>query len=475
MLSCGDETDPVPAEDDDEPNEDVVPDENGFVVLDEAGVALNYRNHCGGCHGQSFESFVERDWTYGNTIQEIRNSIEFGYSQNGMPAYSSVFSDSELDDLSNFILREIHGRTLADIQAENPDLSGTITSEDLNFRVETITEDIDGVPWGMVQLPDGGDFLVTVRSGTLLRITSEGTISEVSGLPNIVAEGQGGLLGITLHPDFESNSYIYFSYSSEDPTNSSASTTAVGRGRLQGNNLSNTEEIFVALPYTWSTGHYGSRLLFDENNYLYVTVGDRGERDEAQELSNGHGKVHRIMDDGQIPTDNPFYNTQDAIQSIYSYGIRNPQGFTLHPETGVLWEGEHGPQGGDEINTITSGNNYGWPAITYGIDYDGSIISEFTEMEGMEQPMHYWTPSIAPCGMTFASSSFYGDWENDLFVGSLKFEYVHRVIMNGDQVIGHEELLNDVGRVRDVHMGNDGYMYILVQEPGRLLRIVSEQ
>lgn len=357
---------------------------------------------------------------------------------------------------------------------DDPVADDIITSDDLNFRLEIITENISGIPWGMAQLPNG-DFLVTERSGKLYRITESGTLTEVTGLPDLVSNTQGGLLDIVLHPDFANNSYIYISYTSPDPINPGQTATAVARTQLSGNSLIQTEEIFTALPYFPTEHHYGSRLQFDQQGYLYISVGERAFRDVfPQALDNAHGKVHRIMDDGQIPADNPFINEPGAITSIFAYGMRNPQGLTIHPVTGEIWQGEHGPQGGDEINIIEAGNNYGWPEITYGINYDGTPISNFTALPGMEQPVHYWTPSIAPCGMTFLSGSLYGSWQNDLFVGSLKFQYLHRLKMSGNSVIGHEELLNDIGRLRDVYVGNDGYMYILVEGPGRLIRLVPE-
>ncbi|WP_203258550.1 PQQ-dependent sugar dehydrogenase [Hyunsoonleella ulvae] len=455
--------------------QDDIQEEEEEVVADLTKAAINYTNHCGGCHGQKFESFIERQWLYGNASVDIANSITVGYESNGMPAYENTFSPQEIKDLADYILQEIEGKTKADIEVENPNLSGTIESDDLIFRLETITNQIDGVPWGMVQLPNG-DFLVTQREGNLFRVTSKGVISEISGTPNVVAQGQGGLLDVMLHPDFENNTYIYLSYSSPNPNNSNQRTTAVARGRLSGNTLEGVQEIFTALPYLTSGNHFGSRLVFDNAGYLYVTVGDRGNRDTyPQALDNGVGKVHRLMDDGTVPTDNPFYNMQDHEWSVFSYGVRNPQGLTKHPVTGAIWEGEHGPQGGDEINILDSGNNYGWPTITYGINYNGTPITDQTEMAGMEQPIHYWVPSIAPCGMDFLSGNFYGKWQNDLFVGSLKFRYLHRLKMDGNVVTGHEELLNDIGRVRDVHMGKDGYMYVLVEGPGRLIRLVPEQ
>ena len=464
MVGCNDQADsPLPVEN---PTSEIIDVEQAI---------LNYRNHCGGCHGQNLESFVERQWIYGSSQESVLNSIKVGYEENGMPAYEATFSEEELRDLTNYILSEIQGKTKEMLEAENPDLSGLIKSNDLAFRLETLTEEIPGVPWGIEQLPNGR-FLVTERGGKLFLIGDDEDMVEITGVPDVVSKGQGGLLDVIIHPDFENNSFVYLSYASINPGNPSEQSTAVARARLSGDRLEQVEEIFTALPYLSTTRHYGSRLVFDREGYLYVSVGDRGRRDEyPQTLDNFLGKVHRILDDGQIPQDNPFYNSQEAIGSIYGYGMRNPQGLTIHPVTGVIWEGEHGPRGGDEVNMLAAGNNYGWPVISYGINYDGSTFTDLTEKEGMEQPIHYWTPSIAPCGMTFLSGDFYGNWKNDLFVSSLKFEYLHRLKMDGNVVTGHEELLKDIGRVRDVHMGRDGYMYIVAESPGRLIRLIPEQ
>ncbi len=467
LLSCNSSTDP------ESPEEEVIDPVDDPV--ESVGAALNYRNHCGGCHGQNMSSFVEREWTYGNSSEEVVQSITNGYTDNGMPAYGATFSEQEIQELTDYILTEIEGKTLAMLEEENPDLSGLISSDDLSFRLETLTDEIPGVPWGLEQLPNG-DILVTERGGRLFLVQNNGVLVEVTNLPDIVSEGQGGLLDVIIHPDFENNSLVYLSYSRANPNNGSQLATAVARGILSGNSLSQVEIIFTALPYVDSGAHFGSRLVFDNNGYLYVSVGDRGRRDTyPQALDNAIGKIHRIHDDGQIPTDNPFYNTSGAVNSIFTYGTRNPQGMSIHPETGAVWEGEHGPQGGDEINLLEAGDNNGWPVISYGINYDGTTFTDLTELDGMEQPVHYWTPSIAPCGMTFVSGDFYGNWRNDLFVGSLKFEYLHRLKMNGNEVVGHEELLDGIGRVRDAQMGRDGYLYLVVEGPGRLIRLVPEQ
>lgn len=459
------------SEDDKDPIEE--PEE---VELTQEVVANLYRTNCGGCHGQRFESFIERDWAYGNSSDQVYASIRDGYAENGMPAYGAVLNEEEIEAIAAYILTEIEGKTQEMLLEENPDLSGIIESDDMDFRLEELTDEINEVPWGLVQLPDGS-LLVTGKSGNLYRITTDKTLESISisGLPTMYNEGQGGLLDITIHPDFAENNFIYFTYSKTDPTNEYMHTTATARGVLAGNALTGIEDIFVALPYFGTGHHFGSRLQFDNDGYLFVTVGDRGNRDVfPQDLTTMAGKVHRIHDDGTIPTDNPFFNGDDPTGTIYSYGIRNPQGLCRHPVTGDIWEGEHGPRGGDEINIIGSGNNYGWPVITYGINYDGTPITDQTEMAGMEQPIHYWVPSIAPAGMDFVAGDLYNGWTNDLFVGALSASYLHRLIMNGNEVVGHEELLQGIGRIRDVEMGSDGYLYIAVENPGRVFRIVPE-
>ena len=467
MISC---TNDSP----DSPLPEKEPD-SGSEIIDREKTALNYRNHCGGCHGQNLSSFVERQWNYGDSHEAVLNSIKQGYTNNGMPAYGATFSEQEVKDLTNYILFEIEGKTKEMLEKDNPGLSGLIKSDDLSFRLETITDKIPGTPWGIEQLPNG-EILVTELGGKLFLVKNNRELVEITGVPDVVPSGQGGLMDVLIHPDFINNSFVYLSYAGVNPNNASERTTTVARAKLSGNKLEQLEKIFTALPYLGTNHHYGSRLLFDREGYLYVSVGDRGHRDDyPQKLDNYLGKIHRLQDDGQIPNDNPFYGEQGAIGSVFTYGSRNPQGLTLHPVTGAIWEGEHGPQGGDEINILETGNNYGWPLISYGINYNGTSFTNITEEKGMEQPIHYWTPSIAPCGMAFVSGDYYGKWGNDLFVSSLKFEYLHRLKMSGSVVVGHEKLLEGIGRVRDVHIGKDGYIYITVQGPNRLIRLVPEQ
>ena len=328
---------------------------------------------------------------------------------------------------------------------------------------ETIVPDLN-IPWGFVFLPDGS-MLINEKAGELIHFKN-GKSVEVSGLPDIYVRGQGGLMDIVLHPKFKENNFVYFSYASSAGAGEGGNTT-IARAKFNNQILTDWEVLYKAEPNTRRGQHFGSRLVFDNNGYLYFTIGDRGNRDvNPQDITRDCGKVYRINDDGTIPTDNPFFNTQNSKKAIYSYGHRNPQGMILHPKTGAIWTHEHGPKGGDEINIIESGKNYGWPVISYGVNYSGTKFTEITEKEGMEQPLHYWVPSIAPSGMAFIDSDKYGDWNGNLLVGSLKFRYLDMCTIKNNKVVKEERLLNGIGRVRCVEQGPDGYIYVGIENLG---------
>ncbi len=281
-------------------------------------------------------------------------------------------------------------------------------------------------------------------------------------------------MDIELHPDYKENGWIYISYGSASESSSGGNTTLL-RARLNGLVLTDQEVIFKAFPETKKGQHWGGRIEFDQMGYLYLSVGDRGSRDvNPQSLGNHCGKVHRLHDDGMIPEDNPFVGQDGAIESIFTYGHRNPQGMALHPVTGEIWTHEHGPRGGDELNIIRKGNNYGWPVITYGINYSGSKITDETSRPGMEQPITYWVPSIAPCGMTFVTSDKYPSWKGDILVGSLRFNYLHLCEIENNKVVNQEKVLNGFGRMRTVRQGPDGYIYISVEGKGIFKLVPAE-
>jgi glucose/arabinose dehydrogenase len=320
------------------------------------------------------------------------------------------------------------------------------------------------IPWGMAFLPDGS-MLVTEIKGTLFHIEN-GKKKVVSGVPAVLARGQGGLLDVVLHPQYEKNQWVYLSYS-EPGSEENTANTAIIRARFNGSALTDTSVIYRGIPTTSRAYHYGSRICFDKEGYLYFTIGDRGDHFvNPQDLTRDGGKVYRIKDDGTIPVDNPFYNMEDARKAIYSFGHRNPQGMVMHPETGQIWAHEHGPQGGDEINIIERGANFGWPVISYGINYDNTILTDQTKMEGMKQPIYYYKPSIAPSGMAFVSSDRYPEWKGNLLIGSLRFQYLERVVLKDNQVVYREKILPDEGRVRDVRLAPDGFIYVAVEGKG---------
>lgn len=335
-----------------------------------------------------------------------------------------------------------------------------ITSQQQRFRVVPVVQGLEH-PWGMAFLPDRR-ILVTERPGRLRLIDNGALVAEpIQGLPdNIVAEGQGGLLDIATHPDFADNQWVYLSYSG---AGEGGVNTEVARGRLRGRELVDLEVIFAAQPKTHGSAHFGSRLLFGPDGYLYITLGDRYHAMRQAQDPNDHlGTTVRLHDDGRVPQDNPFVGRPDARPEVFTYGHRNVQGMALHPETAAVWIHEHGPQGGDEINILRPGANYGWPAITYGIDYSGAIISEDTHAPGMEQPVIYWNPSIAPSGMTFYTGERFPEWQGDVFVGALKFQLIVRLELEGDEVVAQERLLQgQLGRIRDIQQGPDEYIYIL--------------
>jgi len=352
--------------------------------------------------------------------------------------------------------------------------AGIHNTEKLSFQVEGFVAGFE-VPWGMAFMPDER-MLVTDQIGDLWVVSSDGKDKvKVSGqIPAVRAKGQGGMMDVEIHPNFINNSYIYLSFSD---IFENKSHTVLVRAKLVDNKLIDTKTIFKADEkyYTKKSHHFGSRILFDDEGYLFFCVGDRGDRDQAQSLAMPNGKMYRLNDDGSIPIDNPFYNTEGSIKSIWSYGHRNPQGLALHPISREIWEAEHGPKGGDEINIVSKGHNYGWPVITYGRNYSGTIISEYTHKEGMDQPVFHWTPSIAVCGIIFYKGNKFPEWNNNLLATSLKFERLHRVEMDGLNMVKDEIIYEAGSRVRDVEIGPDGLIYVALEDPGRIVRLLPYQ
>ncbi len=333
-----------------------------------------------------------------------------------------------------------------------------------NQHTHTVVVDNLNIPWSFTFLPDKS-ILIVEKDGRLLHY-KDGATSEIKNTPTVYNRGQGGFLDIELHPDYGTNGWIYFSYASSEG-NEKGGQTAIMRAKLKNGALTDNELLYKASPNTTKGQHFGSRIVFDDDDYLYFTIGDRGQRDiNPQDITKDGGKVYRLHDDGRIPSDNPFTNETHSKKAIYSFGHRNPQGMTIHPETRAIWTHEHGPRGGDEINIIQAGKNYGWPVISYGVNYSGTKFTDITEKDGMEQPLHYWVPSIAPSGMTFISSERYGNWKGNLLVGSLKFQYLDLCYISEGKVVKEERLLDGLGRVRSVEQGPDGFIYVGIENLG---------
>ena len=342
------------------------------------------------------------------------------------------------------------------------------------FRVETFIDGFD-IPWGMVFLPNQ-NLIVSDRNGSLWLVDyKEKSKTKISGVPNVRYKGQGGLLDVEIHPEFINNNYIYIGFTDYLNSKKNRTFTSIIRARLKNISLTDQKIIYKADDtfYDNSTIHYGTRIVFDDKGFLYFSIGDRGKRNQAQLLDYPNGKIHRLNADGSIPSDNPFFENNNAIKSIWTYGNRNPQGLAMHPASSILFETEHGPRGGDELNILSSGKNYGWPEITYGKNYSGTTITKYTHKEGMEQPVIHWTPSIAVCGIDFYDGELFNNWKNNLLVSSLKFERLYRLEIDDDDKVIDQEIIYEAGsRIRDVQTGPEGFIYIALEDPGRIVRFI---
>lgn len=431
-----------------------------------------YEQYCANCHGQQMEgglggSLIDGNWKHGSSDEAIAAVIRNGWPELGMEAYGDTLNEEQIRALV-ILIREQN--ELADkeelLQATTP-REGVFQSQEHPFRLEKIAEG-QGILWGMDALPDGR-FILTEKSGKLWILNGNTWEGPIQGIPEVVDRGQGGLLEVAVHPDYESNGWIYLGFSEKIAggglfSGGGGSMTTLVRGKIRGNQWVEEETLFRVTPEyaIQSAHHFGTRIVFQEG-YLFFSIGDRGRQNMAQDLSNPTGKIHRIHEDGRIPEDNPFVDQKGAYPTIWCYGNRNPQGLALHPETGELWETEHGPRGGDEVNLIERGVNYGWPEITHGMNYSGTPITEKTAMPGMAQPVLHWTPSIAVCGIDFYTGDQFPHWKNNLFVGGLASEELHRLVIQEGNIVMDEILFKNQGRVRDVFNGPDGHLYVLLE------------
>jgi len=437
-----------------------------------------YAESCAGCHGAGLEggsapSLLSGTWKHGGDDASLAASIRDGRPDGGMPAFGAALAEKEIRSLI-VLIREQSGHA-ASRNAPPPRPSGETTAKSKlhAYHVETVTAGLRE-PWSIAFLPDGR-VLVTEKRGTL-RVIEKGALVEqpVSGTPTVDAGGQAGLFDVVPHPDFARNSWIYLAFSDpqKNPGGKTVCMTTVVRGRIKDNAWTDQQVVFRAPIKTFRNPggvHYGGRLAFDRAGYLFFSIGERGEGPNAQDLTLPNGKIHRVHDDGRIPFDNPFLKTPGAIPSIWSYGHRNPQGLRLNPASGELWEHEHGPRGGDELNLIKQGANYGWPEVTHGMNYNGTPITDVTARDGIEPPVTYWIPSIAPCGMAFYTGDCFPMWKNQLFVASLAAQELRRLEIKDGKVVDQEVIFKGLGRLRDVANGPDGLIYVLL--PDRIARL----
>lgn len=433
-----------------------------------------YALHCAQCHGVDLKggagsSFLDGIWGYGKPKNHISRNIKYGILTAGMPAWENVLNDAEIEATLDFILSKE-----SNLGAPTPPPPTSATSQDYEIHIETLVDEMSD-PWSIAFI-DEYRALVTEVSGQLKWLVGD-QLSDaiIEGTPAVNTHVQGGLLDVAIDPDYAKNRWVYLSYSDFDDNNNCM--IGIVRGRINNNKWIDEERIFHAPAdqYSSMNHHFGSRIAFANDGTLYFSIGDRGDQNNAQDTGRAAGKIHRINRDGSIPADNPFANEAGAIASVFSFGHRNPQGLVKRPTTGQIWATEHGPMGGDELNLIQPAKNYGWPLATYGINYDGKIISENTTLPYVQAPQLHWTPSIAVCGIDFHSGPLFSKWNDNLLATSLKFNELYRVQLEGDQVVSQEPLLKNAGRMRDVEVAPDGSIYILLNRPGRILKLTPAE
>lgn len=444
--------------------------ELNFKKEEDPKIEKIYTQFCSSCHGEKVEAFVDRKWKHGTKKEDLILSITNGFAEAGMPAWKNTISDKDIDKLALLITEKL--ANVEQYKFTEVKKSSVFYSGKMKLTLDTVATGFDS-PWGLTQLPNS-DILISDRSGTLYLIDKSKNKTAIKGTPAVYAKGQGGMLDIEIHPNYKENGWLYISYSKfKEEEGKTLTTTAIVRGKIKNNEFVEQQEIFEAFPYTKTTHHYGSRIVFDGKGYIYFTVGERGMHFEyAQSTEADLGKVHRLHDDGRVPTDNPFYDKAPNRPSIYTYGNRNPQGLVLNNNTGIVWEHEHGPRGGDEINIVKKGSNYGWPVISYGINYDGKPLTNISKKTGMEDAVKYYIPSIAPSGMAFVTGNRYPEWTGSLLLGSLRFNYLERCVVKGEKVTNNYKELINIGRMRNVKMGSDGFIYIGVENPGMVFRLI---
>jgi len=440
-----------------------------------------YAEYCAACHGEQLEggkgpALSSAARKPGSDDGKLARLIREGSVDAGMPAFGDVLNAAEIRALVVLIREAAWTADLSPPSSSSGPvldtglMAGDVQQTELHsFLVEDVVTGLD-VPWAMAFLPDGR-LLITERKGVLLlRDSDSGQVTSIGGIPKVATGDEAGLFDVAVDPDYVDTGWIYLSFS--DPGSAGTMMTRIVRGRLRGDRWVQQQNIF-AVPrkaYTTMRAGFGGRLSFD-GPYLFFSVGDRHDPALAQDLSSAAGKVHRVLRDGSVPRDNPFAGTPGALASIWTLGHRNPQGLAHEPLTGLLWESEHGPRGGDELNLLKRGLNYGWPTITYGINYDGTPVSDKTAQEGLEQPLVYWVPSIAPSALMFYTGERFPQWQNSLFVGSLAGRQLLRMKVRAGAVEHVEPILSGLGRIRDIKTGPDGRIYLALEAPNRIVAL----
>ncbi|MCU4674935.1 PQQ-dependent sugar dehydrogenase [Catenovulum sp. 2E275] len=461
---------------------------NCHTTFAAGNVSEVFKQNCASCHGESLQgglakSLVDNQWQYGSSDKDILATIRNGVAEAGMPAWKALLSEEEMRGLVVYIREQAY-------QAQQQQASPTADNQNnelfktqgYQLSLDTVMS-FDGALWAAAYLPNG-DILATEKRGKLWLIqNTDGQYikTEIKGIPDVWYHSQAGLLDVAVHPNYPRQPWIYISYS--EPTsakgkNSKGGMTAIARGQIMDGKWQQHQQIYSAdVKFHTAAGvHFGSRIVLN-NGYVFFSIGDRGKMDLAQDLTQPNGKIHRLYYDGRIPQNNPFIKDKQALASIWSYGHRNPQGLALHPVTEAIWETEHGPRGGDEVNLIEKNKNYGWPVITYGINYNGQPITDKTEQEGMEQPKHYWIPSIATGGIEFYRGKTFAKWNNNLLVTGMAKQELRRLVIEEEKVVIDEVLVKNQGRVRDVAVSPSGEILVVInsldQGAGRLVILKS--
>jgi glucose/arabinose dehydrogenase len=440
-----------------------------------------YLESCASCHGSKMEgglggNLADGLWKHGGTDAEITSVISQGLPDLGMPAFEKTLSAEQIRSLVVFLREKEKSTKTQSSPPPRPKEGGAVKSLEHDYKVETVIDGGLKTPWSLAFLPDGRR-LVTERPGALRIIDAHGNLlpDPVKETPRAIELGQGGMLDVAISPDFAKDGWIYLAFADPLGGEKMRAMLKIVRGRIRDHAWTDEEVIFQSAPdfYTSNGVHFGTRMVFDRG-YLYFIVGERGGKMEVQDLTRPNGKIYRVFPDGSIPQDNPFATEKNAIPGIWSYGHRNPQGLAIDPRDHAIYATEHGPRGGDEFNLIRKGANYGWPVISHGMNYDGSPLTGLTEKEGMEQPLVQWTPSIAACGLTCYTGEKFPNWKYDFFAGGLRGE-LHRIRVQNGKVVTDEILLSGLGRIRDVRTGPDGFLYIVLNQPDRIVRLVPAE